>query len=426
VTSFGQIEHACLTDAGVRHEHNQDSWAIKLAGDEEGWRQQGHLFLVADGMGSHPGGEKASELAARIIPSSYQQHTLAARIIRSSYQEHVRQGPAQALRSAFEEANASIHEETREFVEIGTTSTVLLLRSNGAWVGHVGDTRCYRIRGDVIEQLTHDHSKVWEYARLHRLDPDEVEGIPSNVIHRCLGPEPLMHVDIEGPHEVKSGDIYLLCSDGLSGQVTDLELGALASVLTPTEACRFLVDLSNLRGGPDNITVIVVRVVGSTTEGIKVAVRARSQKPVPPWGWWLLLLVGGLLLLLSRAELGIPSWPGLALAIFVLALLCCVTGIVGLTVHNLRLGNKGHGEVDRSPAMAQRHRACKIEPVLLDKLIRALRSLRKRAQEQNCHVDWKLCDEHQVLADNLLASNHLRGAFREYCRAMLPLMRLSL
>jgi protein phosphatase len=412
VTSFGQIEHACLTDAGVRRDHNQDSWAIQLAGDEESWRQRGHLFLVADGMGSHPAGMKASDLAAGIIPSSYQ--------------EHAQQGPAQALRSAFGEANASIHEKAREFGVMGTTSTVLLLRSDSVWVGHVGDTRCYRIRGDVIEPLSSDHSLVWEYARLHHLNPDEVKDFPSNVIHRCLGPEPLVQVDIEGPHEVQSGDIYLLCSDGLSGQLTDRELGTVASVLTPAEACRFLVDLSNLRGGPDNITVIVVRVGGSTTEGTQVAVRPRDRKPVPAWAWWLLLLVCGLLLLLSRAELGVPGWRGLAWAIFLLALLGCVTGVVGLAVHNLRLGNEGDSEEDRPPARAHRRRACKIDPELLDKLIRALGSLRKRAQEKSCNVDWKLCDEHQALADNLLASNDLPGAFREYCRAMLPLMRLFL
>src|SRR5204863_4290402 len=84
--------------------------------------------------------------------------------------------------------------------------------------------------------------------------------IPSNVIIRCLGPEPLVQVDVEGPHDLRPGDIFLLCSDGLSGQVTDPEIGAVASTLPPEEACRFLVDLANLRGGPDNITVLIVRV----------------------------------------------------------------------------------------------------------------------------------------------------------------------
>jgi protein phosphatase len=185
VTPFGQIEHACLTDAGAQRRHNQDSYAIQLAGDDEGWHRRGHLFLVADGMGVHPAGEKASELASQIIPSIYE--------------HYAQQGPPQALRRAFGQANASIHacgQLSQKFEGMGATATVLVLRPDGAWVGHVGDSRCYRIRGGVIEQLSYDHSLLWEYARLQHLDPDEGEDIPANVIHRCLGPEPKMEVDV--------------------------------------------------------------------------------------------------------------------------------------------------------------------------------------------------------------------------------------
>src|SRR5262249_52091887 len=195
------------------------------------------LFLVADGMGAHAVGEKASELAARIIP-----HT---------YHKHAPQGPPAALRKAFIEANSTIHSQgqaNREFAGMGTTATALLVRPEGAWVGHVGDSRCYRIRDGQIEQLSFDHSLVWEYARRQKMNPNQVQGIPPNVIVRSLGPEPLVQVDLEGPHPLRQGDIFLLCSDGLSGQVSDHEIGAVASVLPPAEACRFLVDLANLRG----------------------------------------------------------------------------------------------------------------------------------------------------------------------------------
>src|SRR5438067_12345771 len=169
VTRFDQIEHACLTDVGVRRSHNQDNHAIQLAGDDEQWRQRGHLFLVADGMGAHAVGEKASEQAAGVIPHIYH--------------KHAQQGPAAALRRAFVEANATIHacgQQNREFAGMGTTSTALLLRPEGAWVGHVGDSRAYRIRDGVIEQLSYDHSLVWEYARLQPIDPDEVQDIPTD------------------------------------------------------------------------------------------------------------------------------------------------------------------------------------------------------------------------------------------------------
>src|SRR4051812_25566201 len=174
-------------------------------------------------MGAHAVGEKASEQAAAVIPHIYQ--------------KHAQQGPIAALRRAFVEANATIHacgKQNREFEGMGTTGTSLLLRAEGAWVGHVGDSRCYRIRAGVIEQLSYDHSLVWEYARLQHIDPDDVKDIPSNVIHRCLGPAPDVQVDIEGPHPIRGGDIYLLCSDGLSGQVSDPEIGAIATVLPPS------------------------------------------------------------------------------------------------------------------------------------------------------------------------------------------------
>ncbi len=336
---FNQIEHASLTDVGVRLSHNQDNLAIQLVGDEEGWQQRGHLFLVADGMGGDGPGQEASELAAQIIPHVYQMHA--------------QQGPPLALRRAFGEANAAIHnfaQQNSKFEGMGTTSTVLLLRPDGAWVGHVGDSRCYRIRDEVIEQLSYDHSLRWEYARLQHLDPDEVEDIPTNVIHRCLGPEPQVQVDVEGPHAILTGDVYLLCSDGLSRQVTDQELGAVASVLPPTEACRFLVDLSKIRGGPDNITAIIVRVSGPLAAAAVVTRGARHRKPLTEWAWWLLILGGVLLVLVSRPYLDVSGWQATAWAVFLLALLSFVAGFVGLVVHNLRLQTEDDSDRDRSSA----------------------------------------------------------------------------
>src|SRR5262249_34139994 len=192
--------------------------------------------MVADGMGAHAVGELASKLAIDIIP-----HT---------YTKYAHEGPAAALRKAFVEANLSIHnrgQQNREFAGMGTTGTALLLRPEGVWIGHVGDSRAYRIRAGQIEQLSFDHSLHWELARRQHINPDKLQGIPSNVIVRSLGPEPLVQVDVEGPHLVCGGDIYVLCSDGLSGPLSDHEIGAIATVLPPAEACRFLVDLANLR-----------------------------------------------------------------------------------------------------------------------------------------------------------------------------------
>lgn len=416
MTRFDQIEHASLTDVGVRRSHNQDSHAIQLAHDDEQWRQRGHLFLVADGMGAHAVGEKASELAAGLIP-----HT---------YQKYVEQGPQAALRKAFLEANASIHaygQQNREFHGTGTTTTALLIRPEGAWIGHVGDSRAYRIRNGCIEQLSYDHSLVWEYARLKRIDPDEVKEIPSNVIHRCLGPEPLVQVDIEGPHPLQGGDIFLLCSDGLSGQVSDQEIGAIASVLPPAEACRFLIDLANMRGGPDNITVVIVR-LGGNVEGNGVATE-KSQPMRRSWllrlPWWPIALVLSTLLTVEAIELVSERRTAFAAAAFVLASLSVVVGLIGLFLH-YRHERKRTAAVQREEKAApriHRHASCRVELALLERLTKAVQALRQHAVNNHWTPDWKAFEDHFSAAEERLKHNDLPGGFREYCRAMLPLTR---
>lgn len=245
-----RVEYYCVTDVGVRRSHNQDAYMEQVASNEETWIKQGHLFLVADGMGAHAVGELASEKAAKIIPHTFSKYAEA--------------GPAQALYRAYQEANQAIFQLGNQnigFAGTGTTATTLVLHPSGAWIAHVGDTRIYRVRGGQIEQLTYDHSLRWEVARRRGQDPEKVTDVASNAIVRSLGPDVTVQVDIEGPHPIQAGDIYVLCSDGLSGLVTDAEIGAIASTLDVQQAAQFLVALANLRGGPDNITVIVARVL---------------------------------------------------------------------------------------------------------------------------------------------------------------------
>ncbi len=410
VFGFDNIEHASLTDVGVRRSHNQDNHAILLASDPEKWTHQGHLFLVADGMGAHAVGEKASELAASIIP-----HT---------YHKHAQQGPVPALRKAFIEANASIHsrgQQNREFEGMGTTGTALLLRAEGAWVGHVGDSRAYRIRDGRIEQLTFDHSLVWVYARQQRMDPDAVQNIPSNVIVRSLGPEPLVQVDIEGPHPLQDGDIFVLCSDGLSGQLTDHELGAVVSALPPAEACRFLVDLANLRGGPDNITVVIVRVGSAPTGGAVTPAAPRGRRLARLVPWPLLALLLGILLAAGATALTYAQvfWAGVPA--FVVAAAVIIAGIVGLVVHHRREKDR-NDDGDRPPPKLYRQAACRVERPLLDKLARAELALSERAAERQWDADWDAYRAHHALAEKHLGQGDLVAAFREHCRAMRPLI----
>lgn len=243
-----RIEHAAFSDVGMRRSNNQDSYAAELAvGD--GIACRGHLFLVADGMGAHAAGELASKLAADSIPLSYRKAKDLA--------------PPAALRQAVRKANDLIHakgEGNADFKGMGTTCSTLVLLSDAALVAHVGDSRVYRLRRGLLEQLTFDHSLVWEMAAASHTSEEKVPScIPKNVITRSLGPHPTVNVDLEGPHPLEDGDTYLLCSDGLNGVVEDVLLGALIGAMPPSEAGQTLVDLANLRGGPDNITLQVVR-----------------------------------------------------------------------------------------------------------------------------------------------------------------------
>jgi protein phosphatase len=365
VIGFEQFNHASATDVGVKRAHNQDDHAVLLAGDAERWREQGHIFLVADGMGGHAVGELASKLAADIIP-----HT---------YHKHAADGPEAALRKAFIEANASINargQQNRDFHRMGTTSTALLFRPEGAWIGHVGDSRAYRIRDGQIEQLTFDHSLVWEMARRHKVDPDGLHGVATNVIVRSLGPEPLVEVDVEGPHPLRAGDVFLLCSDGLSGQLTDTEIGAVASVLPPAEACRCLVNLANLRGGPDNITVMMVQVRGTPSPD-EPAPEPDKPRRSRRWSYWPLaalglgvIFAGGAIWEIREKQLDLSIYAS------VLAVLSILAGLTGLTVnHILERRRPPEGPRRRKPK-AYRQTTCAIERPLVDRIARAVATSR--------------------------------------------------
>jgi PPM family protein phosphatase len=243
------IIDAAATDTGMRRSNNQDSFMAVRASHEEAWRQRGHVFLVADGMGAHAVGELASKMACDLIPHTYMKARTGT--------------PSEAIVKSFREVSAQIHSRAsanRDFQGMGTTCSALLLLPAGALVAHVGDSRVYRIRTSRIDQLSFDHSLAWELVRRNHLTSEQASlSVPKNVITRSLGPEIEIEVDVEGPLAVELGDVYLLCSDGLSGPVDDEEMGAFAANFHPRDACRYLISLANLRGGLDNITVVIVR-----------------------------------------------------------------------------------------------------------------------------------------------------------------------
>ncbi|OAI41514.1 hypothetical protein AYO40_00330 [Planctomycetaceae bacterium SCGC AG-212-D15] len=419
MTGKGQFEHASLTDVGMRRSQNQDSHAVQLATSAEQWQTHGHVFLVADGMGAHAVGELASELASTIIPLTYTKYAT--------------EGAVPAIEKAFQEANSSIHNkgtQNKDFKGMGTTSSLLVLRPEGAWVGHVGDSRVYRIRDGQVEQLSFDHSLLWELARRQRVRPDQITGVPTNVIVRSLGPEGHVQVDVEGPHPVRKGDAYLLCSDGLSGQLSAKELGAIATYFSPEDACRLAVDLANLSGGPDNITVIIVRanesfgkettkldMAGSEVDGQVETKRRKLLKAVP---WPYAALGGGALLAAGAISLRVSEIGGGEI-LFLLAAICIVVGIVGLVTHLLQEQAEPE-EKKRKPWKPRRriysHASCKLDQTLVDKIAHVHNALEARIREKDWGIDWDSYTRHQQAAEAHAARNELLEAFREHCQAL--------
>jgi PPM family protein phosphatase len=249
VGSGTSLEYSDLTDIGRRRASNQDARAVSAPWSPEQYRRRGWLFLVADGMGAHAAGETASALAAEQVPLAYEKHAHRA--------------PPLALRTGMLHANAEIHargESAADLKGMGTTCTALVLVPRGVIVGHVGDSRAYRVRGRMIEQLSRDHSLAWDMeAARAKAGGEAIQAPPKNIITRSMGPHGRIDVDLEGPFPVEEGDAFILCSDGLSGQVADEEIGGFAATLPPEAAAAALLGLALVRGAPDNVTLIVAR-----------------------------------------------------------------------------------------------------------------------------------------------------------------------
>jgi PPM family protein phosphatase len=261
------VRCAAVSDVGMRRTSNQDSMAAALADDDAQWFSRGHLFVVADGMGAHAAGELASQIATDNIPHAYQKRRELP--------------PCESIIAAVHDANGRIYAKGQNSVDfhgMGTTCSCLLLLPDGALAAHVGDSRVYRLRGGSIEQLTFDHSLVWEMAAAGQATEEDVPAyVPKNVITRSLGPHPTVKVDLEGPLPIQPGDRFLLCSDGLTGPLNPTLIGMVMSSLSPEESSQTLVDLANLLGGPDNITAVVAEV---SDAGRKASASARTKSNV--------------------------------------------------------------------------------------------------------------------------------------------------
>lgn len=407
---FEHIELASLTDVGIRRSHNQDAYGVLVAPSLEAWRDRGHLFIVADGMGAHAVGELASSIASDLIPHTYQKHAAS--------------GPSEALQRAFDEANQNIHQrgqQNREFQGMGTTSTALLLRPEGAWLAHVGDSRAYRVRGNAVEQLTFDHSLQWELARRQQVSPESIAGIPSNVIVRSLGPEPNVQVDIEGPHPLEPGDTFILCSDGLSNQLTDQELGAIVKQLPLQDACQFLVDLANLRGGPDNITVVSVRIPGTPAdaEAKRGKPRSASWWSVLPWPVMSVFLGVGLAIATLFMSLEArQSYPVTGLLLFGVSVILVLAGLVGILMRRrTELVEAAHSP-DADALHVYRRGVAQVDTALVQKLMQTEANLLELIKEKGWPVDEAKLQMHKKQVTAALKDGDAVTAFRTQCRSL--------
>jgi protein phosphatase len=253
---------AGLTDVGKQRVHNEDRFILL---------PEFNVYVVADGMGGHQSGEVASRMAASGIAAYFRQapHPTNGKAHADGEHEAARatpKGPAERLRAAVIQANARIFaraDDSRIHRGMGTTVVAATFsRETGELVvAHAGDSRCYRLRDGKLDQLTRDHSLVSD-ALLERpdLSSTDLAYLPKNVITRALGIAPTVDVDVR-VEPVGVGDIFLLCSDGLHGLVSDEEMAAiLEEYPVLTEACARLVEMANAAGGKDNITAVVIRI----------------------------------------------------------------------------------------------------------------------------------------------------------------------
>jgi protein phosphatase len=234
-----------MTDPGMVRTENEDSIAtLPEAG----------LAILADGMGGHQAGEVASRMAVDNI----------SRLLTDTYAANRDQPAPERIGDSIRRANAQIHQTARsrpECAGMGSTIVTALFRGDTLTVGHVGDSRLYRLRADRFEQLTEDHSVIQELVNRGLYTREEArQSVGKNLVTRALGVDPEVQVDV-GTHATEAGDIYLLCSDGLNDVVSDEDIVQVLNHQSNNlySAAFHLVALANQRGGPDNISVILVR-----------------------------------------------------------------------------------------------------------------------------------------------------------------------
>ena len=407
------LQYTAVTDVGMRRSNNQDAHSVVLAKSEQLWPEQGHVLVVADGMGAHAAGELASEMAVRGVTLRFHQYGELTHV--------------EALYKAIVETNVEIHrrgQANADFHNMGTTISALVLLPDGALIGHVGDSRIYRFRNDKLEQLTFDHSLVWELQASGQLSKNSemISMVPSNVITRSLGPHAEVKVDIEGPFPIQQGDLFLLCTDGVSGMIEDEEIAAIIANLPTYEAAQFIVDLANIRGGSDNSTVIVGLAAGEQITTREQAADEEELEPVPVRrahpAFWISTMLLMLVAFFVQEKFG---WLyGLPLAI--ISLLTLGAGIWHGRSYRQEQADtprfippQGKGPYTNTP--------CKITREFLTKLLENCRELKKVAIENQATIEWDQFKNFTKQAADAAKRKAFNEATRFYARAISFMMK---
>ena len=248
---------AGATNVGKKRDHNEDNFVVI---------DESNLYVVADGMGGHASGEVASKLAIDTLNEFFRATDADPEATWPYKMEKGKGYEENRFITSVKLANLRIHEAAQrssQFRGMGTTVAAILVVEDGVLVAHVGDSRVYRVRDGVMQQLTEDHSLLNDYIKMKNLTQDEIDNFPhKNVIVRALGMKDNVKVDTQ-IDQPQPGDIYVLCSDGLCGPASDEEICSIvANTPDLNMAADKLIECANSHGGPDNITVVLTKVMG--------------------------------------------------------------------------------------------------------------------------------------------------------------------
>jgi protein phosphatase len=252
-----RLKSAGKSDIGMKRKANEDNYYLL---ESEG------LFVVADGMGGHKNGDVASDMAVKTVLEYFERTKDDDDVTWPFKLDKAKRFEENRIALGIKLANLRIFELAQSDAtkkNMGTTVVSLLFRNGSAFAAHVGDSRIYRIRNAEIEQVTEDHSLLNDYIKMKKLTAEEIENFPhKNVIVRALGMKETVQVDVK-VDTARVGDIYLLCSDGLSGMISDDDMLRLTieSGDNLEVACEKMVNLANKNGGTDNITVVLAKVM---------------------------------------------------------------------------------------------------------------------------------------------------------------------